>query len=62
MMDISIIRDLFEVETSSKYHGCKIIPKNKSISIKAICNRLDKLELSQVFKTDTLIRLYDWGI
>ena len=62
MIEIHVTRELFELSTSNEYRDKKVQFNNKSItSVKAICNSIDRLGLGQVFQTDNIRRVYDWG-
>jgi hypothetical protein len=60
MMDVAMTRSLFDLNKSIKYKGKIIIfPKDAISSVPAICGAIDRIGLSDVFKTDAIIRLYD---
>ena len=61
MLEIHITRELFNLSSSPKYKDKKVEFSGRDItSVNAICNCIDRLNLSKVFKTD-IIRIYAWG-
>ncbi len=60
MLDVAITRKLFDLEDSDKYKGKEIVFKKDITSIPAICRAIDRLKFTETFKTDTIMRLYDW--
>jgi hypothetical protein len=60
-VEIFITRELFDPKKSKKYSNNQIIFPGQDIpSLKAIWNRIEKLNLQRYFKTDSLKRLYAW--
>jgi hypothetical protein len=60
-VEIFISRELFDLKKSQKYSTKQIIFPGKDIpSVNSICKRIENLNLSQYFKTDSLKRLYAW--
>lgn len=60
-IEIFITRELFDPKKSKKYRNNQIIFPGQDIpSLKAIWNRIEKLNLQRYFKTDSLKRLYAW--
>jgi hypothetical protein len=60
-LEVFITRKLFDPKNSKKYYNNKIEFPGKGIPTpKAICGRIDELQLGTYFKTDTIRRLYDW--
>jgi hypothetical protein len=60
-VEIFITRELFDLKKSQKYSTKQIFfPKKKIPSVKSIWKRIEKLQLAQYFKTDSLKRLYAW--
>jgi hypothetical protein len=60
-VEIFIIRELFDPKKSQKYSTNQISFSGKDIpSLKSIWKRIEKLQLAQYFKTDSLKRVYAW--
>jgi hypothetical protein len=60
-LEVFITRKLFDPKNSKKYYSNKIEFPGKSIpTLKAICGRIDELQLATHFKTDSIRRLWDW--
>jgi hypothetical protein len=60
-VEIFITRELFDLKKSQKYSTNQISFPNKKIpSVNCIWKRIEKLNLAQYFKTDSLKRLYAW--
>jgi hypothetical protein len=60
-IEIFITRKLFDPKNSQKYQNNVIkFPAKDIPTIRSICNRIDKLNLGSYFKTDSVMRLYDW--
>jgi hypothetical protein len=60
-VEIFVIRELFDPKRSQKYSTKQIIfPNKKTPSLKSIWEKIEKLNLAQYFKTDSLKRLYVW--
>jgi hypothetical protein len=60
-IEIFITRELFDLKKSQKYSTRQIIFPSKEIpSLKSIWTRIEKLQLAQYFKTDSLKRVYAW--
>jgi hypothetical protein len=60
-LEIFITGKLFDPKNSKKYHNNEITFPSKEIpTLKAICGRIDLLQLGTYFKTDIIRRLYDW--
>jgi hypothetical protein len=60
-VEIFITRELFDLKKSQKYSANQISFPNKKIpSVKSIWEKIERLNLAQYFKTDSLKRLYAW--
>ncbi len=58
-VEIFITRELFDLKKSQKYSTKQIVFTEKDIpSVKSIWKRIEKLQLAQYFKIDSLKRLY----
>lgn len=61
MIEISVIREILDLTKSNKYKEKAMVFKNDyPVSVNAICNALERLGHEDLFKTDTIIRLYKW--
>jgi len=60
-VEVFITRELFDLKKSQKYSTKQIVFTGKDIpSVKSIWKRIEKLQLAQYFKIDSLKRLYAW--
>lgn len=60
-LEVFITRKLFDPKNSKKYYNNEItFPRKEIPTLKAICGRIDELQLGTHFKTDAIRRLYDW--
>lgn len=61
VIEVFIARKLFDPKNSQKYRNNTIeFPSKEIPTIRSICKRIDKLNLGPYFKTDSVMRLYDW--
>lgn len=62
MLEIHLSRTLFDLKGIPRYNGKKVVPTRRHLpSINQICYSINRLNLDSMFKTDIILRVYDWG-
>lgn len=61
MIETSVLRELLDIQNSPKYKSKSIEFSNDyPLSVNAVCSAIDRIAYANLFKTDTIIRLYNW--
>lgn len=61
MIEVTVVQELLDLEDSPKYKGKLVEFSNDyPLSVNAVCKAIDRIAYGNLFKTDTIIRLYNW--
>ena len=61
MIEVTVLREILDLKDSPKYKDKEIEFSNDyPLSVNAVCKAIDRIAYANLFKTDTIIRLYNW--
>ena len=61
MIEITVVGKVLDLQNSPKYKNNTIEFNNDyPLSVNSVCNAINRIAYANLFKTDTIIRLYNW--